>query len=154
MKMAARTLGYVIERGGPDCFDDIFIRHQTLDALELLKTDNEDRRCASLLILEKLAKHSQSYFDPHIPLVVRSLYTPLRDPSESVNLAAADVLAQVIANVAKSDGASESPTLHELLREPQAGLASKSIASIHGSLIIYRMLFLHSGMVIYTNPRG
>jgi len=145
MDTATVTLSKVLKAGGVH-FDETFIDYQVQEAVSLLQSDKPERY-AGVLVLKALAPHSPNYFYLHIPLVLEKLTYPLRDSRIVVRDAAAELLALCLDIMHQRDRQSKAPILHQILQEAHNGLKSTSVDVIHGSLIVYRELLRHSGMV-------
>lgn len=66
-------------------------------------------------------------------------------------MAAADALSAVLAIVADRDSPHKAGWYSRINEEAQRGLRIASTESIHGSLLIFRELLLHAGMVCVSS---
>ncbi|KAI0718027.1 atypical/PIKK/FRAP protein kinase [Cerioporus squamosus] len=151
MLAASRTLGQIAEISGP-AFGDYFMDHEVQDAVALLQTDKlEFARHAGVLILEELARSSPTHFHSHIGLVLDKILVPLRDTRTIVRESAAELLAACLEIVTQRERQTLSPFLLKILQDAQMGLKMSQVEIIHGSLLTYRELLLHSGMFMKEN---
>ena len=121
---------------------------QVQSAIELLQSDRQEPgRYAGVLILKELARNSPTYFHNHIGLVFDKVLVPLRDNRLIVRESAAELLAACLEIVTQRDRQLRSPYLSRILQDAQTGLKMAQPEIIHGSLLTYRELLLHGGMV-------
>ncbi len=147
MLAASKTLGQITEISGP-AFGDNFMEHEVQDAVTLLQTDKPDfGRHAGVLILKELACHSPTSFYSHIGLAFDNILAPLRDASTTIRESAAQLLAACLEIVIQRERQTRSPFLHQILQDAQMGLKMPQVEIVHGSLLTYRELLLHGGMV-------
>lgn len=152
MLAASKTLGTIAEIGVA-AFGDSFIPYEVSTAISLLHADKQEPgRYAGVLILKELARHSANYIHSHIGLVFDNILVPLRDPRPIVREGAAELLAACLEIVTQRERQPRSPYLVRMLQEAQAGLRMTQPEIIHGSLITYRELLLHGGMVHFYSP--
>ena len=117
-------------------------------AIELMQPDKQESpRYAGVLILKELAKNSPTYFHSHISIVFDNILGPLRDQRVIVREGAAELLAACLEIVTLRERQARSPYLAKILQDSQAGLKQPQPEVIHGSLLTYRELLLHAGMV-------
>lgn len=146
MPAAADALGKIVDAGGP-VFDEAFMDYEVPGAIEQLVSERQfNGRYAGVLILKELALHNSTCFHPHISLVFDKLLLPLRDTRLYVREAAAELLAACLEIIAQRERQSKTPFSTKLLQDAQAGLKMTQAEVIHGSLLMYRELLLHSGM--------
>lgn len=151
MLAASKTLGQIAEIGGA-AFGERFMDYEVPAAIEFLQPDKQDSyKYAGVLILKELARNSPTYFHSHIGLVLDNVLVPLRDSRVHVREGAAELLAACLEIVAQRERQTRSPYLHKMLLEAQAGLKQPQPEIIHGSLLTYRELLLHAGMVSIVN---
>lgn len=147
MLAASKTLGQIAEISGP-AFGDYFMDFEVQAAVALLQTDKpEFGRHAGVLILKELARNSPTYFHSHIGLVFDKILAPLRDPRIIVRESAAELLAACLEIITQRERQMRSPFLLKILQDAQMGLKMSQVEIIHGSLLTYRELLLHGGMV-------
>lgn len=147
MLAASKTLGQIAEIGGA-AFGERFMDYEVPAAIEFLQQDKQESyKYAGVLILKELARNSPTYFHSHIGIVLDNVLVPLRDPRVHVREGAAELLAACLEIVAQRERQTRSPYLHKILLEAQAGLKQPQPEIIHGSLLTYRELLLHAGMV-------
>lgn len=151
MLAASKTLGRIVDYGGA-AFSDRLMDKEVQSAIALLSGDKqadkqEPNRYAGILILKELAKHSPTYFHPHIGLVFEKVLVPLRDPRVIVREGAAELLAACLEIVTSRERQSRSPYFQKIFTDAQNGLKMSQPEVIHGSLLTYRELLLHGGMV-------
>ena len=152
MVAAAKTLGQIVEIGGA-AFDDRFMDYHVPAAINLLQAERQElHRYAGVLTLKELAMHGSSCFQAHIPLVFEKLLLPLRDSKLYIREAAAGLLDACLMIITQRERNLETPFLFRILQDAQAGLKTNSPETIHGSLLTYRALLLHAGMVSKCNP--
>jgi FKBP12-rapamycin complex-associated protein len=146
MTEASKTLGRIAQTGGIH-FGESFMNLEVPAALELLSAQSEFHRYAGVLILKELARNSDVYFHAHIGTVLDAIFGPLRDSRLIVREGAAELLAACLEIVISRDRNTSSPYLVKIYNEAQVGLKGNSPEVIHGSLLAYRELLLHAGMV-------
>lgn len=147
MLAASKTLGQIAESGGA-AFGERFMDFEVPAAIDLLQGDKqESSRYAGVLILKELARNSPTYFYSHITLVFEKILLPLRDTRVIVREGAAELLAACLEIVTQRERQTCSPYLSKILQDAQAGLRAGQPEIIHGSLLTYRELLLHGGMV-------
>lgn len=118
------------------------------EAIQLLQADKQEPgRYAGVLILKELARNSQKYFHSHIGLVFDKILVPLRDARIIVREGAAELLAACLEIITQRERQGRSPFLLKILQDAQMGLKMAQPEIIHGSLLTYRELLLHGGMV-------
>jgi len=147
MLAASKTLGSIAEIGG-SAFGERFMDFEVPAAIELMQPDKQESpRYAGVLILKELARNSPTYFHSHIGTVLDSILVPLRDQRVIVREGAAELLAACLEIVTSRERQGRSPFLPKILSEAQSGLKQAQPEVIHGSLLTYRELLLHAGMV-------
>lgn len=152
MLAASKTLGQIAEMSG-SAFGEYFMDFEVQSAIGLLERDKQEPgRYAGVLILKELARHSPSHFQGHIGLVFEKILVPLRDPRIIVRESAAELLAACLEIVTQRDRQGWSPFLLKVLQDAQMGLKMAQPEVIHGSLLTYRELLLHGGMVSTSLP--
>lgn len=145
MLAASKTLGRIAEVGGA-AFGERFMDLEVPAVIELLEK-SEAGRYAGVLILKELARNSPTYFHPHIDLVFTHILIPLRDSRIIVRESAAELLAACLEIITQRERQTRSPFLFKTLQDAQYGLKQPQPEIIHGSLLTYRELLLHGGMV-------
>lgn len=152
MLAASKTLGQVAGMGGP-AFGDYFMDVEVQAAIALLEADKQEQgRYAGVLILKELARSCPAYFHSHIRLVFETILLPLRDPRVIVRESTAELLGVCLEMFIPRERKTRIPLL-DILQEAQTGLKVSQPEIIHGSLLIYRELLLHGGMVCATPLR-
>lgn len=147
MLHASKTLGNIARIGGA-AFGEQFLNKELPAAIILLEGDRQELpRYAGVLILKELARNSPVYFHAHISLVFEKILMPLRDPRVIVREGVAELLAACLEIVDKRERGSRSPYLLRIFQDAQNGLKTAQPHIIHGSLLTYRELLLHGGMV-------
>ena len=148
MLAASKILGQIAVIGGA-AFGERFMDLEVPAALEMMQPDKQEeaRRYAGVLILKELARNSQTYFYSHIGVVFENILVPLRDQRLIVREGAAELLAACLEIVATRERQTRSPYLFKILQDAQMGLKQTQPEVIHGSLLTYRELLLHAGMV-------
>ena len=147
MLAASKTLGKIAEIGGA-AFGEHFMDYEVPAAIQMLQSGKQEPGgYAGVLILKELARHSANYFHSHVGLVFDKILIPLRDPRVIVREGASELLAACLEIVAQRDRQQRNPHLIRILQDAQAGLRMNQPEIIHGSLITYRELLLHGGMV-------
>lgn len=147
MLAASKTLGQIARIGGA-AFGERFMDFEVPAAIDLMQPEKgEAPRYAGVLILKELARHSQTYFHSHIGIVFDNILVPLRDQRVIVREGAAELLANCLEIVTQRERGAKTPYLPKILQDAQMGLKSPQAEIIHGSLLTYRELLLHSGMV-------
>lgn len=147
MLAASKTLGQIAEIGGA-AFGEHFMDYEVPAAIGLLQGDKQEPgRYAGVLILKELARNSPIYFHSHIDLVFDKILMPLRDPRVIVREGAAELLAACLEIISQRERQGRSLHLTKILNDAQAGLKTSQPEIIHGSLLTYRELLLHGGMV-------
>jgi serine/threonine-protein kinase mTOR len=147
MLAASKTLGQIALIGGA-AFGERFMDFEVPSAIELMQPDKQESpRYAGVLILKELARNSPNYFHSHISLVFDNILVPLRDPRVFVREGAAELLAACLEIVTQRERGGKSPAFGKILNDASAGLKQSAPEVIHGSLLTYRELLLHSGMV-------
>jgi serine/threonine-protein kinase mTOR len=148
MLAASKTLGQIAEIGGGAAFGEHFMDYEVSAAIGLLQGDKQEPgRYAGVLILKELARNSPGYFHSHIDLVFDKILMPIRDPRVIVREGAAELLAACLEIIAQRERQGRSAHLSKILADAQAGLKMSQPEIIHGSLLTYRELLLHGGMV-------
>ncbi|KAH7926057.1 FAT-domain-containing protein [Leucogyrophana mollusca] len=144
MLAASKTLGQIAAIGGAD-FGESFMNLEVPAAVELLQGDKQESpRYAGVLILKELARNSATYFHSHISLVFEKILIPLRDPRVIVREGAAELLAACLEIVTNRERQTRTSYLVKILQDAQLGLKMAQPEIIHGSLLTYRELLLHS----------
>jgi serine/threonine-protein kinase mTOR len=147
MMAASKTLGKIAEIGGV-AFGERFMEFEVPAAIDLMQPDKQEPpRYAGVLILKELARNSPNYFHSHIGAVFENILLPLRDQRLIVREGAAELLANCLEIVSNRERQARNPYLYKILQDAQAGLKSEKPEVIHGSLLAYRELLLHAGMV-------
>lgn len=147
MLAASKTLGQIAAFGGAG-FGDYFMEFEVQAAIGLLQAEKQEPgRYAGVLILKELARNSPTYFHAHIGLVFDKILVPLRDPRIIVRESAAELLAACLEIITLRERQTRSPFLLKILQDAQMGLKMAAPEVIHGSLLTYRELLLHGGMV-------
>jgi FKBP12-rapamycin complex-associated protein len=146
MLHASKTLGGIARIGGA-AFGEQFLNKELPAAIILLENDKLEPRYAGVLILRELARNSPIYFHAHISLVFEKILMPLRDARSMIREGAAELLAACLEIVDKRERGSRSPYLIRIFQDAQLGLKTSQPQIIHGSLLTYRELLLHGGMV-------
>lgn len=152
MLAASKTLGRIAEKNAAE-FGEGFMEMQVQEAIGFLQADKQEPgRYAGVLILKELARNSQKYFQSHIGLVFEKILTPLRDNRIIVREGAAELLAACLEIITQRERQALSPYLLKILQDAQTGLKMVQPEIIHGSLLTYRELLLHGGMVSTLTP--
>lgn len=147
MLAASKTLGQIAEIGG-SAFGERFMEFEVPAAVEQMQPDkSESPRYAGVLILKELARNSPTYFHSHIGIVFDNILVPLRDQRVIVREGAAELLAACLEIVTQRERTARTPYLSKILQDAQMGLRQPQPEIIHGSLLTYRELLLHAGMV-------
>ena len=146
MLQASKALGSIASIGGA-AFGEQFLNKELPAAIILLENDKQEPRYAGVLILKELARNSPIYFHAHISLVFDKILMPLRDPRVMIREGAAELLAACLEIVYKREKGNRSPFLFKIFQDAQMGLKTPQPQIIHGSLLTYRELLLHGGMV-------
>ncbi len=163
MLAASKTLGKISYIGGA-AFGERFMDFEVQAAIELLQPSgsgssstfsssssssaSDTSRYAGVLILKELARNNPIYFHSHIGLVFEKILIPIRDPRVIVRESAAELLAACLAIVTQRERQPRNnPYLLRILSDAQNGLKMAQPEIIHGSLLTYRELLLHGGMV-------
>jgi FKBP12-rapamycin complex-associated protein len=147
MLAASKTLGQIAEIGG-SAFGERFMDFEVPAAVELMQPEKpESPRYAGVLILKELARNSPTYFHSHIGIVFDNILVPLRDQRVIVREGAAELLAACLEIVTQRERQARTPYLSKILQDAQMGLKQTQPEVIHGSLLTYRELLLHAGMV-------
>lgn len=147
MLAASKTLGQIAEIGGA-AFGERFMDYEVQAAIDLIQPDkHESPRHAGVLILKELARSSPTYFHPHISVVFDNILIPLRDPRVHIREGGSELLAACLEIITTRERQATSPYLLKILQDAQQGLKSNSMDVAHGSLLTYRELLLHAGMV-------
>lgn len=150
MLEASKTLGRIAEIGG-SAFGERFMDKEVPAAVELMQPDKQEApRYAGVLILKELARNSPSYFHAHIGIVFDNILVPLRDQRVIVREGAAELLAACLEIITSRERQARSPHLIKILQDAQLGLKQNQPEVIHGSLLTYRELLLHAGMVSHS----
>ena len=151
MLAASKTLGRIAEIGG-SAFGERFMDFEVPAAVELMQPDKQESpRYAGVLILKELARNSPTYFHSHIGIVFDNILVPLRDQRVIVREGAAELLANCLEIVTSRERQGRTPYLNKILQDAQAGLKQSQPEVIHGSLLTYRELLLHAGMVSFSH---
>ena len=148
MLQASKTLGKIAEIGG-SAFGEGFMEKEVPAAVDLMQPEKpEAPRYAGVLILKELARNSSNYFYSHIGMVFDNILVPLRDQRLIVREGAAELLAACLEIITQRErNTRNSPFLLKILQDAQMGLKQAQPEVIHGSLLTYRELLLHGGMV-------
>lgn len=162
MLAASKTLGQISYIGGA-AFGEHFMDFEVQAAIELLQPSSsggsstfssssssasDTSRHAGVLILKELARNNPSYFHNHIGLVFEKILVPIRDSRVIVRESAAELLAACLEIVTQRERQSKgNPYLTRIMTDAQNGLKMPQPEVIHGSLLTYRELLLHGGMV-------
>lgn len=147
MLAASKTLGHVSEIGGT-IFGDYFMDTEVQAAVELLQVDKQEHgRYAGVLILKELSRNCPAYFHAHVGLVLERILVPLRDSRVIVRESTAELLGACLEIAAQRERQTRSSFSLKMHQDAQMGLKLAQQEIIHGSLLTYRELFLHGGMV-------
>lgn len=147
MLAASKTLGKIAEIGG-SAFGERFMDYEVPAAVEMIQPEKQEApRYAGVLILKELARNSPTYFHSHIALVFDNILVPLRDQRVIVREGAAELLAACLEIVGQRERSARAAYLSKILQDAQVGLKQVNPEVIHGSLLTYRELLLHAGMV-------
>ena len=147
MLAASKTLGQIAAISGAG-FGEYFMEYEVQAAIHLLQADKQEPgRYAGVLVLKELARNSPTLFHVHIGLVFDKILVPLRDPRIIVRESAAELLAACLEIITLRERQTRSPFLLRILQDAQMGLKMPAPEVIHGSLLTYRELLLHGGMV-------
>lgn len=147
MLAASKILGHIANIGG-QAFGERFMDYEVPAAIELMQPDKQESpRYAGVLILKELARNSPIYFYAHISVVFDNILVPLRDQRVIVREGAAELLAACLEIVTQRERQIPSQYLSKILQDATAGLRLSQPEIIHGSLLTYRELLLHAGMV-------
>lgn len=149
MLAASKTLGHIAAvGGGSSLLGNSWLDKEVPIAITLLQADKQEPgRYAGVLILKELARNSPTFFHSHIGLVFEKILTPLRDTRIIVRESAAELLAACLEIITQRERQTPSPYLMKILSDAQLGLRMAQPEVIHGSLLTYRELLLHGGMV-------
>jgi serine/threonine-protein kinase mTOR len=154
MLAASKTLGTIADIGGA-ALGEPFMDYEVPAAIAHLQADKQEPgRYAGVLILKELARHSPAYFHSHIGLVFDKILIPLRDTKGIVREGAAELLAACLEIITQRERQQRSPYLMKILQDAQIGLRMTQPEIIHGSLMTYRELLLHGGMVSATPSKS
>jgi FKBP12-rapamycin complex-associated protein len=143
---AIKPLNRVLELGIN--FGDSFMEQEIPSLLLELGHENDHNRYGAVLILKAFARHMSHQFYHYVHKVLLFIWTPLRDPKAYVREAGADLLAScfdVVGERPNNKDVNFSPA--KILKEAVQGLRSTAVDNIHGSLLAYRMILLHSSSV-------
>jgi serine/threonine-protein kinase mTOR len=163
MHAASRTLGVISKIGGA-AFGEHFMEFEVQAAIELIRplpsgwsstlssssasAYSESSRYAGVLILKELARNSPNHFYSHVGLVLENVLIPLQDPRPTVRESAAELLAAcLVVLTLRERHLGNNPFVLKILSDAQNGLQSSQPEIINRSLLIYRELLLHGGMV-------
>ncbi len=147
MLVASKTLGQIAQIGG-SAFGERFMDYEVPAAIELMHPEKQESpRYAGVLILKELARNSPGYFHSHISQVFDNILVALRDQRVIVREGAAELLAACLEIVTQRERQTRNTYLNRILQDAQAGLRMQQAEVIHGSLLTYRELLLHAGMV-------
>ncbi|CAB40167.2 TORC1 serine/threonine protein kinase Tor2 [Schizosaccharomyces pombe] len=150
--LAAKALGRLAVPGG--ALTSEFVNFEVKRALEWLQGErNENRRYAAVLILKELAKNTSTLIYAHIDSIFELLWHGLRDPKVTIRIASADALSEFLKIVRQRDSSIRLQWYTSILNEAQRGVAQGSSDYIHGSLLVYRQLFLKAGMFMHERYR-
>lgn len=149
---ATKTLNRVLELAGN--FGDAFMPQEIPRLLEQLRNERDHNRYGSVLILKAFARHFSHQFSSYVIDVLGFIWIPLKDSRAYVREAGADLLASCFDVV--GGRATKDPNLNvspaRILKEAVQGLRSTTVDVIHGSLLAYRMILLHSSSVSLISP--
>jgi FKBP12-rapamycin complex-associated protein len=153
MLSASKTLGQIAEIGSSGAaLGEGFMDFEVPAAIDVMQADKqESSRYAGVLILKELARNSPTFFHAHIGLVFDKIPIALKDKRVIVREGAAELLAACLAIVTSRERQPRSPYYVKMLQEAQNGLRQTQPEIIHGSLLTYRELLLHGGMVSILN---
>ncbi|EPX74347.1 phosphatidylinositol kinase Tor2 [Schizosaccharomyces octosporus yFS286] len=150
--LAAKALGRLAVPGG--ALTSEFVNFEVKRALEWLQGErNENRRYAAVLILKELAKNTSTLIYAHIDSIFEFLWHGLRDPKVLIRTASSDALSELLEIVRQRDSLIRLQWYTRILVEAQNGVAQGSNEYIHGSLLVYRQLFLKAGMFMHERYR-
>lgn len=142
---ATKTLHRVLELGGN--FGDAFMQQEVPRLLEGLKNEKDYNRYGAVIILKAFARHFSHQFSAFVDVVLEWIWTPLRDPRPYIREAGADLLASCFDLVGVRPDSGQSVNPAKILKESINGLRSTQVDVIHGSLLAYRVILLHSASV-------
>lgn len=148
MARAAQTLGRIIEHGGH--FGDGFMPAEVPRLLDNFTSGGELARFSSTLNLRVLAQHSTAQFSPYVIAVLDRIWIPLRDSKVSTREAAAELLARCLMIVGLRNVQAHTLVYDKIVQEIFIGFNQTSVDYIHGSLLAFREMLLHAGMVKYS----
>lgn len=151
MVAASKTIGQIADVGSnvPEAgLGQSFLDLEVPAAIDVMQADRQEwSRYAGVLILKELAKNSPVYFHSHVGLVFDKIGIPLKDKRLNVREGAAELLSACLDIVTQRERGARSPYFTKVLQEAQNGLRQAQPEVIHGSLLAYKMLLLHGGMV-------
>ena len=142
---ATKTLNRVLELGGN--FGDAFMQQEVPRLLELLRNEKDFNRYGAVLILKAFARYFGHQFSTFVDIVLEWIWTPLRDSRAYIREAGADLLASCFDVVGGRPEQGLSVSAAKILRDSIQGLRSTQVDVIHGSLLAYRVILLHSASV-------
>jgi FKBP12-rapamycin complex-associated protein len=147
MLVASKTFGRIVETGEP-AFGEGFMINEVPAAIQLMQADKQEfSRYAGVLILKELARNQPTTFYNHMQPVFESITTPLRDPRIMVREGASELLAACLEILASREKQPRSDYIAKMAHDASIGLKASQPETIHGSLLVYRELFLHGGSV-------
>lgn len=148
---ATKTLHRVLELGVN--FGDAFMQQEVPRLLEGLKNEKDYNRYGAVIILKAFARHFSHQFTAFVDIVLEWIWAPLRDSRPYIREAGADLLASCFDLVGgrPEQGHGNNVNPAKILRESIGGLKHTQVDVIHGSLLAYRVILLHSASVSLFN---
>ncbi|PRT55035.1 Serine/threonine-protein kinase TOR2 [Wickerhamiella sorbophila] len=143
MKAAAAAIGKMTQTGtlGGD-----IVEAEVNRCIEWLSTDRQEvRRQAAALEIRAIAKASPALMFGFISSVVEALWSGIRDPKIAIRQDSVDALGVCLDIVLERDQAIKDNLYSAVFNEAAGGLKSNITEHIHGALLVYRELLLHTG---------
>ena len=132
---------------------DYFMDFEVQAPVALLQSDKHEFARHVRALTKEIVRNSQAYFHSHVGLVFDKLLMALRDQRIVVREGGAELLAACLEIIAQRERQTRSPFLLKILQDAQMGLKMSHVEAIHGSLMTYRELLLHGGMVRQSSVR-
>ncbi|KAH3678460.1 hypothetical protein WICMUC_001477, partial [Wickerhamomyces mucosus] len=147
MKLAAKKLGKLAIPGGSLTSD--FVDHETRTAIELLQNEKQDsKRHAAVLIIASIAENSPTLFYAYVNNILENIWSALRDPKLIIRIDAALALEKCLNVIYERDLNLKKNWFNKLLEGASAGFRLNTSETIHGSLLVFKVLVKKGGMFI------
>ncbi|KAI9026899.1 armadillo-type protein [Hyaloraphidium curvatum] len=144
MVLAAKSLGRLALVGSTLTAD--FVDFEVRRAMEWLQGERQESiRYAAVLVLRELGENAPTLVYGYVAQILDLVWVALRDPKVSIREAAAATLSVCLDLVQARDSQMRIQKYRKILEEAQKCLKSTSPDAVHGGLLAYKELLVHTG---------